>query len=882
MNKYLYDIEVFPNFFCSSFMNVQDQSIKTFVISWDLHIDEKDKLKKFIDEEVSMLIGYNNNYYDTPIMMQIFEYTGNDINADIYSHSQKIISSDRGENYSRLKTPFAQQDLMKMYAFDKLGVSLKQCAINLKWKKIQDLPLPYDHIVTREDVETIIKYNINDVLITNELYKASQPLIQMREELGKMYDVDLLSASDSKVANVLLEKIYSEETGIDIKDLKNLRTKRDFLWLKDCICPGIKFKTKKLRDLKFELANQLVVSENNFAYKRQLQFGNNDFELGIGGLHSDDAPGKFISDEKYLIQDLDASSYYPSIIINNKIIPEHLNEKFIDVLKKITIERLEAKKSGNKIKADGLKITINSIFGKLGSETFWLEDAKAMLTVTVSGQLFLLMLIESLELAGIQVISTNTDGIVCKIPRTLISKYNEICEWWQKETGFQLEYTEYSLYIRSDVNNYITKKSSGETKEKGRYLKSLDLKKGYHYPIVPRCLYEYFVNDQDVDITLRNANDILDFCISQKSGHDFAMEFRVGDEITPLQKTNRFYISKSGGFIVKVNKVSGSEIGLYVGKFSKILNDHDKDLDISTYDIDYDFYKEEAQKYIDEIENAVYPEELKKEELSTDAEDGIELEIDNFDTSKITIKPPKFRYSKSSYYYDKQNNTIFRGTSSIKYITSSASGELEKIATNYYPTFVDLLIDIEENCKINSKVMDILIRLNYFEEFGSNKKLLDIYAEFEKGKNRYTKTLKQDTKNKRKELLIQFEKSTPNVKINLLDQIIFENDLLGYTQSTFNLDKKYVFVKTLSDKYSPKINVQCLANAKTSTLKVQRGIYDRNPILGGDILYCNSFEQKNAVKFVDGQFFDDPTKDKVWWLSKYKILKKEEIAQLNF
>jgi hypothetical protein len=883
MNNWIYDIELFPNFFCSTFLNVDNESdLKTFVICHDLKIDEKDKMKDFIEKNVDMLTGYNSIFYDNPILMQILEYSGENLHGDLYGHSQQIISSDRGGGYSKIKTPFKNLDLMKMMAFDKLGVSLKQCAINLKWKKIQDLPLPYDHIVKREDVETIIRYNINDVLISFELYKSLQPEIELRREMGSTYDVDLLSASDSKMANILLEKFYTNETGIDIKDIKYLRTKRDFLWLKDCICSGIKFKTKKLRDLKFETANTLVVAENNFAYKKSLNFGNISYELGIGGLHSDDGPGLFLSDEKYIIRDLDANSYYPSIIINNKIKPDHLNEQFVNVLKKITIERLDAKKSDNKVKAKGLKITINSIFGKLGSETFWLEDAKAMLTVTVSGQLFLLMLIEALTLEGIIVISANTDGVVCKIPRKLEDKYIEICDWWQKETGFELEYVDYSMYVRSDVNNYIVKKLNGETKEKGRYLQGIDLKKGYHYPIVPKCLYEYFVNNQPVESTLENSDDILEFCISQKSGKDFSMEYRENETVQHLQKTNRFFISKGGGSIVKVNKETGTEIGLYVGKPTRILNDHDSLLPISNYDIDFSFYKEEAQKYINDIEKAVYPDTASTEELSTDKEDGIELEIDNFDTSKITIKSPKFRHSKSSYYFDKPNNIIYRGTNYIKFITGNISKDLENIADGYYPNFIDLLVEITENCHISSRQMDILIRLNYFEEFGNNKKLLDIYREFNNGANRYNKTLKQETKNKRKLLLIEYEKIVPNSKINLLEQIFFEIDLLEYVQSTFDVDKRYVFVNKLDEKYSPKITCQCLANGKTTVLKIQKKIYEGNPILGGDIVYCRNFEQKNAVSFVNNEFVEDNSKPKVWWLQNYKVLSKEEIDKLVY
>ena len=234
-------------------------------------------------------------------------------------------------------------------------------------------------------------------------------------------------------------------------------------------------------------------------------------------------------------------------MIRNRIKPEHLSDDFIRILHKITQERLEAKRAGNKVKADGLKITVNSIFGKLGSDTFWLQDAKAMLAVTVSGQLYLLMLIEALTLAGISVLSANTDGIICRIPRQLEAKYQEICAWWQEKTGFELEFTDYVLYVRSDVNDYITQKADGTTKEKGRYATEMDLKKGYKYPVVPRCLYEYFVHGKPVEQTLSETQDILDFCISQKAGQDFRFEYHTVSGVVELQKTNRFYISRTGG-----------------------------------------------------------------------------------------------------------------------------------------------------------------------------------------------------------------------------------------------------------------------------------------------------------------------------------------------
>ncbi|MCE1254276.1 MAG: hypothetical protein LWX83_12105, partial [Anaerolineae bacterium] len=546
-----------------------------------------------------------------PILYYIYTHPSENLFPALFNLSKRLISDEHrmDEDLRRLRFPsqagWAQMDLMKIMGFDARGVGLKQTAINLRWHRIQDLPLPYDHHVRPEDVDLILDYNLNDVQITLALYKAIQPQINLRLELGKLYDVNLTSASDSKMANILLEKIYAREMGIDPGRLRNLRTKRPAVNLSDCIAANIDFQTDPLRRLKNDLAGMVVTSQTGYAYQRTVYIDNTGYDLGTGGLHSRDEPAKFETSDQFLIRDADVASYYPSIMIKNKIKPAHLDDNFIQILQKITQERMDAKRSGDKVKADGLKITINSIFGKLGSDAFWLEDAKAMLSVTVSGQLYLLMLIEALALQGIEVISANTDGIVARIPAHLNQTYQQICAWWQNKTGFELEQTDYALYVRSDVNNYITRKADGKTKEKGRYIKDIDLKKGYRYPIVPRCLYEYFINGKSVDQTLSETRDILDFCISQKSGRDFTLEYRTVKESIKLQKTNRFYISRRGGVLVKKNTANKSETGLYVGYHAQLLNDLNVSLPFEGYDIDLGFYKKEALKLINEIEPAI-------------------------------------------------------------------------------------------------------------------------------------------------------------------------------------------------------------------------------------------------------------------------------------
>jgi len=605
LKKYIYDLEVFPDFFCATFLDCDMGEKAVFVIYRDT--DDRQKLRRFLARRIQ-LIGFNNLSYDGPLLVALCTWNARDILAELFSLSKRLVAEDnrQDEGLRALRYPrdvkWSQMDLMKIMAFDARGLSLKQTAVHLRWRRIQDLPLPYDHQVQPDEVETILDYNLNDVLITCELYKAIQPQIQLRSELSQLFEVDLSSTSDSKMANLLLEKIYAQETRTDVTRLRNLRTLRQQVRLAHCIAPDIEFQTPALRALKQELEGMVVFAERGFGYQKTIKWDSCEYEMGTGGLHSKDQPGKFRATERDIIRDADVSSYYPSIMIRNRIKPAHLSEDFTRILHKITQARLEAKRAGDKAKADGLKITVNSIFGKLGSDAFWLQDAQAMLAVTVSGQLYLLMLIEALTLAGIAVLSANTDGIICKIPRQLEGKYQGICAEWQGKTGYALEFSDYMLYVRSDVNNYITQKVDGTTKEKGRYATGLDLKKGYKYPVVPRCLYEYFVNGKPVEQTLRETQDILDFCISLKAGQDFKLEYHTVNGITELQKTNRFYISRRGGALVKRNTNTSAASGLFVGNYVQLLNDFDDQLPFSHYDVNLDFYKREALKSIEEIE----------------------------------------------------------------------------------------------------------------------------------------------------------------------------------------------------------------------------------------------------------------------------------------
>ncbi|MFA5558668.1 MAG: DNA polymerase III subunit alpha, partial [Methanofastidiosum sp.] len=230
--------------------------------------------------------------------------------------------------------------------------------------------------------------------------------------------------------------------------------------------------------------------------------------------------------------------------------------------------------------------------------------------------------------------------------------------------------------------------------------------------------------------------------------------------------------------------------------------------------------------------------------------------IDYARNKRIEVKPIEFGKSKATYFFDKNENIIYRGCASIKYLNTAVSNELFELGKKEYENFTDLLVDIEENTSANTRQITILIKLNYFKKFGGNGKLLKIYEEFTKGKSRYDKKHKDATKTKRIEVLKQIEKDLPDEKMSLVEQMNFENDILGYIQVTFDVDKKYIYVMEVETRYAPRLTCYCLANGKIATLKIQKKLFENNPLKKGDIIFINNWKSQPQKKYENGKFYD--------------------------
>lgn len=100
----------------------------------------------------------------------------------------------------------------------------------------------------------------------------------------------------------------------------------------------------------------------------------------------------------------------------------------------------------------------------------------------------------------------------------------------------------------------------------------------------------------------------------------------------------------------------------------------------------------------------------------------------------IGIKPPKFRHSRSAYFCDTATNCIYKGLGSIKYMSEQVAEALYGMRDMQFGNFIDVLFALQQiKDKPDSRQLDILIKIGYFEEFGPAKALLlgwEIFSKF--------------------------------------------------------------------------------------------------------------------------------------------------------
>ena len=274
--------------------------------------------------------------------------------------------------------------------------------------------------------------------------------------------------------------------------------------------------------------------------------------------------------------------------------------------------------------------------------------------------------------------------------------------------------------------------------------------------------------------------------------------------------------------------------------------------------------------------------------------------------NNFEVKPIAFGQSRADYAFNKEEQAVYKGIASIKFLNARVAEELYQLAQSKdydRNNWVGLLVDIFHHTSIQTNQMEILIRLDFFKEFGAKEVLLEIYLtmadkkkadtvmypEFadqlviEVKKNKKTgevtekeKTIKRPlkydvkhndkTKVQRLENLHAYEqavKANPPKEITLYEQIAYEKQNLGYAYSKWEgVDGKFALVIEINNiRYTPKVTLYQIKTGKEFVVKVNKKkfwTYDDQLLYVGDIIKVLDVTEEDGWKNENGKWKRNP------------------------
>jgi hypothetical protein len=623
------------------------------------------------------MVTFNGNHYDIP--MVLLALTGATC-QELKEANDRIIPGSGLSGlkawdflkYYGLQMPNWLDHIDLMEVVPGVRISLKTYMGCINSRKMQDLPFVPDALLSPVDRIVTSIYCENDLEGTDDLYHAVIARIKLREAINAKYNavtqigykdsyvydhwetqqyvkgpIDVRSKSDAQIAETLFKHLLPNKV-----QPRFIAHGTEFFYKAPSF---IKFKTKQLQDiLEIVQTNAFIVSDKDQTYDDEvdadgkpyktgiiipklvkvarIRLGNSVYKFGIGGLHSQEhAKSHYSIPQRWMITDHDVASYYPSLILMLKMFPPQIGEMFLQIYLSIYNERIDAKHKASECKnagdkageahykaiADGLKIVLNGVFGKLGSKYSIFFSPEQMITTTITGQLALLMLIEMLEESCVEVVSANTDGIVLKTIDGMQWLRDKVIAEWESVTQLVTEKTEYRSIHSRDVNNYIAFKYDGDHKAKGVFGEP-----GIHATsnntkiparsICSDAVIAYLRDGTPIQRTIRQCKDVTRF-LTVRNVKGGAVKYKLspmqqamrGTQFEPFElkpeieeylgKVVRYYYGKGELFAINY-KTNGNQVASSNGAIPMM-----ELLDHVPADVDYDRYETEAYELLKDV-----------------------------------------------------------------------------------------------------------------------------------------------------------------------------------------------------------------------------------------------------------------------------------------
>lgn len=584
MNRWIYDIEVFAHDWLVVFRRVDDDH---HVI---IHNNNHQLREFFMAHSGDVFGGFNNRHYDDWVVLTML--SGGD-NATVKAHNDFII--EQGGNGWAF--PFIRGQRKSFRSFDlkddlPIGLSLKAIEANMGLSIVESsVDFTIERPLTEDELTETIRYCRNDVDATLRLYEARKAYLDSKTAVGAMKGID--EATALSLTNAKLTAMFV--------DAKAQHHDDEFEYT-----PPAELRISKYTEvLKF-------FEKIDYDRKLKIDIAGVPHVYGWGGLHGA-IPNYFQrSDDEMKIMIADVGSYYPSMIIQYGYASR--NSPDADAYKDVYVKRMAAKRNGDKVTANALKLVLNTYFGASKNQYNDLYDPRMANAICITGQLFLTDLIEKLEMVqGFELIQSNTDGIIIRYPAKADEQIRDVIHEWEQRTRLTMELGEVRAIAQKDVNNYIMEDGEGHIKSKGGYV-SLYHKGDFKMnslQIIHKAIGDYFLHGTLLRDTINACQDPLAFQIIAKAGGTYTgVVHEVNGEMQPVQRVNRVYASHRStlGALYKTKED---------GRRDKIasLPDHcliDNDNQIRIDEIDREWYIELAKKRVQDYLGAEKAPKIKK------------------------------------------------------------------------------------------------------------------------------------------------------------------------------------------------------------------------------------------------------------------------------
>lgn len=474
INIIFYDFEVFKDDWLVVLIN-------PFKQTEDVIVNDADALTKYYEaNKDDIWVGYNSTRYDQFILKGILcGFNPKKVNDFI------IEKGKSGWQFSSMfyKIPLLSYDVMlSTYSLKQLegfmGNAIKETSV----------PFDIDRKLTDDEIDETVEYCKSDVYNTMQIFVKTKNEFDAVLSLIKTFDLPMsyISKTKAQLSAIILgceKRKWNDEFNISIVPTLHLE--------------------------KYRAVKEWFLNEDNRDYKKSLEcdIAGVPHKFGWGGVHG--------AKEKYhgkgLIVHVDVTSYYPSLMIEYGLLSRNTNkpEKF----KEIYDTRVQLKKEGKKKEQAPYKIVLNGTYGICKDKMSLAYDPLQANNICINGQLLLIDLIEKLEvIEGFELIQSNTDGLIVKIPDTdkHFEQLDDICYEWEQRTKMGLGFDFIDEIWQKDVNNYVFRDVDGNLERKGGYVKELnDLDN--NLPIVNKAIVDYLVHDTPIEQTINSCNDLKEF-----------------------------------------------------------------------------------------------------------------------------------------------------------------------------------------------------------------------------------------------------------------------------------------------------------------------------------------------------------------------------------